>query len=80
MATSALVASQDLDAFTLDSGLVEEVDHLAQTCIVRSSLLLAEGVASLRFGKSRCDLVNQRASSSCDAALQSPRGVGGIPE
>jgi hypothetical protein len=77
METSALVAPQDRDGFGQDLGVVEEVDHLAQTCIVRTPIPVAEGVASLRFGKPRWNLVNQReASSQCDTARQSARGAG----
>jgi hypothetical protein len=61
-------------------GVVEEVEHLAQTCVVHSPLPVVEGVASLRFGKPRSNLANQRASSLCDAARQSARGASGTAE
>ena len=81
MAIGALVALQDRDGFALDLGVVEEVEHLALTCIVRSPLPVVEGVASLRFGKPRWNLANQReASSLCGAARQSARGASGTAE
>jgi hypothetical protein len=80
MATGALVVPQDRDGFAQDVGVVEEVEHLTQTCIVRLPLPAAEGVASQRFCKPRWNLANQRASFLRDAARRSARGASGTAE
>lgn len=60
LAIGALLAFQDIEGFTLGLGVVEKADRLEKTLIVRTPLSGLEGVASLRFGATRWDIVNQR--------------------
>jgi len=62
LTASALVALQDAEGFTLELGVVEKVDRLEKTMIVRKPLPGLDGVTSLRFGAVRWDIANQRES------------------
>jgi polynucleotide 5'-kinase involved in rRNA processing len=60
LAAGALLAFQDAAGFALGLGVVEEVDRLGGTMIIRTPLPGLDGVASLRVGTARWDLTNQR--------------------
>jgi polynucleotide 5'-hydroxyl-kinase GRC3/NOL9 len=60
LAAGALLAFQDGAGFVLGLGVVEEVDRLGGTVIVRTPLPGLEGVASVRLGTARWDVTNRR--------------------
>jgi polynucleotide 5'-hydroxyl-kinase GRC3/NOL9 len=56
----AMLAFQDAEGFALGLGVVGEVDQPGGTAVVRTPLSSLDGVASVRFGAVRWDLVNRR--------------------
>ncbi len=60
LAIGALLALQDGEGFALGLGVVEEIDRLGGTIIVRTPLSSWERVKSVRFGAARWDLANRR--------------------
>ncbi len=60
LAIGAILAFQDAEGFALGLGVVQEVDRLGGTAVVRTPLSSLEGMASVRFGAVRWDLVNRR--------------------
>ncbi len=60
LAIGAFLAFQDAEGFALALGVVEEIDRLGGSIVVRTPTPDLQGVTSVRFGVARWDLVSQR--------------------